>query len=264
MQVVEIYPIQKHQVDHLSIPDLIARPVEKLRLQHRAEKYQFKEDKGGVAYIRKHVRPGDTVFDIGAHKAGYLYFFLERLGASGKIYAFEPQSILYRYLSKLQHLFNWTNVTIEPAAVSDKTGAALLCVPFNNGRHSSPCATIIESHMSFDFQLKEEVKTIRLDEYCSHLRIVPDLIKVDVEGNELSVFKGAEQTLRKYRPKLLFESEARFVGEEAVMTTFDFLKQIGYKGHFIMNEAIHPISDFDIAYHQDLSSSTYCNNFIFE
>jgi FkbM family methyltransferase len=264
MQAADLNIIMEERQDLFFIPDLIAKPLEKIKLQHRAEKYQFKEDKGGIAYIRRNVKRGDTVFDIGAHKAGYLYFFLEQLGTTGKVYAFEPQSVLYKYLSKLKQLFAWDNVTLESAAVSDMPGTALLCIPFNNGRHSSPCATIIESNMFFNYQLKEEVKTIPLDEYCKHLNIVPDFIKVDVEGNESSVFRGAEKILRKYRPKILFESEARFVGEENVMETFDFLQHLGYKGNFIMNDAIHPIGDFDISYHQDLSAKSYCNNFIFE
>jgi FkbM family methyltransferase len=264
MHTADVHTSMEERQDLFLIPDLIAKPLEKIKLQHRAEKYQFKEDRGGIEYIRRNVRRGDTVFDIGAHKAGYLYFFLEQLGTTGKIYAFEPQSVLYKYLLKLKQLFAWNNVTLESAAVSDTPGKALLCIPANHGRHSSPCATIIESNVFFNYQLKEEVKTIPLDEYCTHLKLAPDFIKVDVEGNEFSVFRGAENILRRYRPKILFESEARFVGGENVLATFDFLKHIGYKGNFIMNDAIHPIADFDISYHQDLSTGTYCNNFIFE
>lgn len=264
MHATGIHITAEERQDLFMIPDVIARPLEKLKLQHRAEKYQYKEDRGGISYIRRNVKRGDTVFDIGAHKAGYLYFFLEQAGPPGRIFAFEPQPVLYRYLIKLKNLFGWDQVTIESAAISDECGTALLCVPQNNGRHSSPCATIIESKMPFSFQFKEEVDTVSLDEYCRHLQLVPDFLKVDVEGNEYAVFRGAEATLCKYRPKILFESEARFVGAETVQKTFDFLICLGYRGYFIDKEIIHPIADFDIHYHQDPSSGSYCNNFIFE
>jgi FkbM family methyltransferase len=248
--------MQKEPVDMIAaeevprtLPDILARQVEKLKLQYRAEKYQYQEDRGGIAYIRKTVQKGDTVFDIGAHKAGYLYFFLEQCGMNGKIVAFEPQSVLYKYLLRLKKIFNWKNINIEPFAVSRQSGNALLCIPYNNGRQSSPCATIIESHMDFKFQLKEEVSTITLDEYCHLHDLYPDFLKVDVEGNELSVFKGARELLRSHKPKILFESEARFVG---------------YKGYFIMGESALPIEEFDINYHQNPDSGIYCNNFIFE
>jgi FkbM family methyltransferase len=247
-----------------SVTDLFARPIEKIKWLHRAEKYKQKEDSGGIAYIQQHVKKGDTVFDIGAHKGGYLYFFLEQLSESGRVYAFEPQSLLYKYLLKLQHLFSWENVVIESAAVSHLQGKAMLCVPHNNGRHSSPCATIIENHFFQDYQFSEEVNTISLDNYCFEQGIVPDFLKVDVEGNELSVFMGAESILRSYKPKILFECEARFIGKQNVLKTFDFLLDIGYRGYFIMGSTIHPIAEFDLEKHQDMEAPVYCNNFIFE
>jgi len=248
----------------LSVTDLFSRPLEKIKLQHRAEKYLFKEDRGGIAYIRKTVQKGDIVFDIGAHKAGYLYFFLEQLGESGSIFAFEPQALLYKYLQKLKHLFTWQNVHIEPAAVSDRSGTALLCIPHNSGRLSSPCATIIESHMSFTYQAKEQVNTVSIDEYCRRYSLFPDFLKIDVEGNELLVFKGAREILQICKPRILFECEARFVGEETLFETFRFLENIGYTGYFIMGDAICPIAEFDISQHQHPDAGTYCNNFIFE
>ncbi len=247
-----------------ALPDIFAKPVEKIKLQHRAEKYQLKEDRGGISYIRRSVNEGDIVFDIGAHKAGYLYFFLEQCGPKGKIVAFEPQSVLYKYLCRLKKLFSWNQVTVESYAVSKKSGNALLCIPYNSGRNSSPCATIIESLMDFQFQLKEKVSTISLDEYCFTHNIYPDFLKVDVEGNELSVFKGAKQLLQSHKPKILFESEARFVGAATVNEIIRFLTDLGYKGSFIQGTHILPIEEFDIDHHQNLASGIYCNNFIFE
>lgn len=248
----------------LPATDIIARPVEKIKLRHRAGKYQYKEDRGGIAYIRRTISRGDIVFDIGAHKAGYLYFFLEQLGETGKIVAFEPQTILYKYLNRIKKILNWENVVIESAAVSEKSGTAMLCIPHNSGRPSSPCATIIDSQMSFRFQLKEEVKTVSIDDYCRRYSMFPDFLKIDVEGNELSVLMGAQQVLRVSKPKILLECEARFVGEEKVLETFRFLHHAGYQGYFIMGENVHPIEEFDVQYHQDLSAGVYCNNFIFE
>jgi FkbM family methyltransferase len=248
----------------IALADMLYRPIERYKLQLRAEKYQYKEDRGGIAYIRKVVKPGDTVFDIGAHKAGYLYFFLQQLQESGAVYAFEPQSVLYSYLQKLQRLFNWQQVVIEPLAVSDRAGKALLCIPHNGGRGSSPCATIIESKMEFDYQIREEVDTISLDSYCAARNVAPDFLKVDVEGNELLVFTGAEKLLQTRKPRILFECEARFVGEETLWETFRLLQQSNYSGYFIWQNKLLPISAFSIARHQDPDGPVYCNNFIFE
>ena len=153
---------------------------------------------------------------------------------------------------------------MEALAVSNVCGTALLCIPYNSGRASSPCATIIESQMDFRFQSKEEVNTVSLDAYCRQYQIVPDFLKVDVEGNELSVFMGAKQLLRSYKPKILFECEVRFVGEATLLKTFDFLQGIGYTGYFIRGNTRHPVSTFKAVVHQNTEDHFYCNNFIFE
>ena len=247
-----------------SLAVLAKQVMERFRLQLRAEKYRNKEDRGGISYILDQVKDGDTVFDIGAHKGGYLYYFQQKVGITGKVFAFEPQTLLNAYLNELQKILQWNNVWIEAAAVSDISGKAILSIPFNHGKKSSPCATIIQSHMDFTIREKQEVDTITIDEYCRTHRIQPDFFKVDVEGNELSVFKGAKETLTQYKPRILFESEARFIGEKKVLETFAFLHSLGYKGYFICGREFKPISEFSIIKDQHPGSKFYCNNFIFE
>jgi FkbM family methyltransferase len=247
-----------------SIKNLLLQKWEKIKLQRRAEKYRRKEDSGGIAYIRNTIKKNDTVFDIGAHKAGYLYFFIEQLAHSGSVIAFEPQPILFNYLQKLKHLFYWPNVRIESFAVSDKVGKALLYIPYNHGRPSSPCATIIENRLPFRYQLTEEVNTISIDAYCKQHNMVPDFLKIDVEGNELLVFQGAKEILQTRKPPILFECEKRFVGTETMSQTFAFLISLGYNGYFIMGSNMLPLSEFDPIKHQDINGRIYCNNFIFQ
>jgi FkbM family methyltransferase len=247
-----------------SIQYLLLQKWEKIKLHRRAGKYQRKEDRGGIAYIRNTIKKDDTVFDIGAHKAGYLYFFLTQLAHSGSVIAFEPQPVLFKYLLKLKQLFYWPNVRIESFAVSDKTGKALLYVPYNHGRPSSPCATIIENRLPFQYQLTEEVNTISIDAYCRLHNMVPDFLKIDVEGNELLVFQGAKEILQTRKPPILFECEKRFVGTKTMLQTFEFLTGLGYDGYFIMGDKTFPLSEFDPLKHQDMNGKMYCNNFIFQ
>jgi hypothetical protein len=48
--------------------------LEKIKLYFRAKKYKNRDDKGGINYINNSIEKGQTIIDIGAHKAGYLYF----------------------------------------------------------------------------------------------------------------------------------------------------------------------------------------------
>lgn len=237
---------------------------ESIRLWHRANKYAWQEDSGGIQYLRSAIQPGDTVFDIGAHKAGYLYHILQSVGATGTIVAFEPQQHLFLYLQHLQQLLRWNQVRLERKAVSDYTGTAMLLIPFNGGQCSSPCATIIQSREKFSIRTTEPVSTITLDEYCQRHQLVPSFLKVDTEGSESAVFMGAAQLLKRYKPRLLFECESRFIGTDAMEMVFTQLQGYGYTGYFIQNRELIPLKKFNPAQHQQKGKTPYCNNFIFE
>ena len=237
--------------------------VELIKLAYRSYKYKTRNDKGEIAYIESVLMPGQTVFDIGAHKAGYLYIMLRRIGKTGHLYAFEPQSRLCNYILRLKNMFSWNNVTVERLALSDVAGRVTLFIPVSKGKFTSPGATIAPKQ-SGDYGIKEEVATERLDDYCARKNIVPDFLKIDVEGNELRVFKGGAHILSTYKPTVIFECEARHVGREQVTETFKYLQLLGYNGYFINGVQKLPISQFSFDLHQVEGKKPYCNNFVFE
>lgn len=113
--------------------------------------------------------------------------------------------------------------------------------------------------------LTEEVPTETLDAYCERRQIATAFLKIDVEGNELSIFEGGKNTLQKYQPKILVEIEARHIGEEKAVATFAFLQDLGYEGYFIQGSKQLPLADFSFEQHQNTAQMReYCNNFIFE
>ena len=240
--------------------------IERIKLEHRANKYKNKDDVGGIAYINSAIQPGQTVMDIGAHKAGYLYFIRKRVGNSGKVYAFEPQSNLYNYIKKIKGLFRWDNVTIEHLALSDSDGEVTLYIPTNKvSKNSSPGATIVEHKERTDMNVTETVRTETLDSYCSRNGIKPDFLKIDVEGNEFRIFQGGSETLKKHKPKIIVEIEAQHVGKEKVLETFRLLETFGYKGQVVQGLNRIQLENFNFAIHQNTSDKgNYCNNFIFE
>ncbi len=240
--------------------------IEGIKLKLRANKYKNKNDIGGIAYINAAITKGQTVFDIGAHKAGYLYFMLKQVGDNGKVYAFEPQSNLYQYIKKIKGLFNWNNVTIEHLALSDSTGMVTLYIPKNKvSKASSPGATIVEHKGHSNTFATEDVLTETIDSYCERHNIKPDFLKIDVEGNELKIFQGGVDTLKKCKPKIIVEIEARHVGEEKALETFKFLEALGYKGYIIHGLNRIPLTSFSFDKYQNRNDmKNYCNNFIFE
>ena len=240
--------------------------IELIKLRLRADKYKNKNDKGGIAYICSSIKKGQTVLDIGAHKAGYLYFILKQVGKNGRVFAFEPQLKLYQYITKIKALFDWGNLAIENLALSDSAGTVTLYIPTNKGsKESSPGATIA-GHKDQTFKgTTQAVSTETLDSYCNRYNIKPDFLKIDVEGNELKVFQGGINTLKVNKPKILVEIEARHVGQERVLQTFKFMESLGYKGSFLHGLKHIPLADFSFDKYQNLiNKKDYCNNFVFE
>ena len=240
------------------------KTIEWIKLLHRARRYQHHRDRGGIAFIKSTIEEGQAVFDIGAHKAGYLYFMLKQVGPTGNVYAFEPQSHLFHYLRNLKEVFDWHNVMIEQKAMSDVIESATLFIP-KNGRRSSTGATITGEPLRASGSATEQVSTDTIDAYCQRNSIIPALLKIDVEGNELKVLQGSVNTLRSHKPKILVEIEARHVGVDQAIRTFDFLRSLGYRGQFIHGAQLLPLEQFDFAQHQDVADTrNYCNNFIFD
>ncbi|MFW6310383.1 MAG: FkbM family methyltransferase [Prolixibacteraceae bacterium] len=242
------------------------RIIEKLKLRQRAYKYKNKNDIGGIDFLISTLKKGDAVLDIGAHKAGYLYWMQKITGNEGKIFAFEPQSVLFDYLTYIKEIFHWNNVTVEHLALSDNAGETTLYIPLNKIRKkSSPEATILNIQNKKTVVKKEKIKTDTLDSYCSKMNIKPAFIKIDVEGNELNVFHGGKNIITKYKPKILVEIEARHAGKDKVLKTFEFLKNLGYHGFFLHHSGRIPLVNFNFEVYQNKSDmENYCNNFIFE
>lgn len=240
--------------------------MDKFRLWYRTFRYQYKNDIGGMNFIKNSLKSGDTAFDIGAHKGAYLNLMRQCVGNQGLVIGFEPQIVLYEYLSSVKKSLRWSNVKIEHLAISDKEGKSKLYIPSNKVKQeSSPGASLLQINSMNDIQRKEEVNTQTLDNYISQNQLNPTFLKIDVEGNELNIFKGGKNLLSTVKPRILVEIEARHIGEEKVMETIEFLKEMNYSGKFIHKKQLIHLEKFTFSKYQNVvNMNEYCNNFIFE
>jgi FkbM family methyltransferase len=136
----------------------------------------------------RNVRSSDVCFDVGANVGLYTLLFAKR---AARVVAFEPAPRNIRYLHGLVECNRLENVTVVPAAVSDRTSLAHFDAGVNPamGRLSDGGA--------------EPVVTISLDEYVRRFDVRPTLLKIDVEGAEQAVLTGAADTIRAHHPKIL-------------------------------------------------------------
>jgi len=152
------------------------------------------------------LKRGMTFVDIGAHIGLYTLFASALVGRSGKVIAFEPSSREYRLLRMNTRKYLQTKI-FNQAISSHSTTLQLSIAPHKHDGHNTlgnflyPWVKAIR---------KETVHTTTLDKFLiSHPLLGVDVIKIDVEGHEDYVLKGAVNTLKKYRPLLLIEISSR-------------------------------------------------------
>ncbi len=234
------------------------------RFHVRSLKARFRDHKIEFAAIKRHVRPGDIVCDIGANKGSFTSWLSRWCGERGRVVAFEPQRALAARLAAVCAAAGLRNVTVEAQAVDASSGRRELHIPVGH----APGASLNPSALSADRFDKATVPVVALDDYFKPEERVA-LLKVDVEGGELDVFAGARRILESDRPALVFECEARHLVGRTVDDVFAYLTALGYQGSFVSPMGLVPLSAFDLAVHQRRDGEwfwkrkDYCNNFIF-
>lgn len=134
-------------------------------------------------YIKRTLKPGQTFVDVGAN-AGYFTVLASKLvGEKGKVYAFEPASDTYKTL--IMNVMNLENVTAFNMALSDFAGEADFFGGENTGQRG------LTNVMMNGKDVLQRVKVTTLDKFD----IKPDMIKIDTEGNEADVIRGAQNII---------------------------------------------------------------------
>ncbi|MDW8029608.1 MAG: FkbM family methyltransferase [Armatimonadota bacterium] len=143
------------------------------------------------------LQEGMFVFDIGANVGFYTLLAASRIGCKGRVYAFEPIPSIFERLKENIALNDMHNIIPIPVAISDRTGIARMAVA---GMASSLFYRAIHASGFID------VTTETLDKFveCEGIKRL-DVIKIDVEGAELKVIYGSDQTIRRFKPIMMIE-----------------------------------------------------------
>ena len=235
--------------------------LQNLQFIYRAWRYRLKLEPEEISFMIKSLTPGDTAVDIGAHKGAYTYWMQKTVGRKGRVFSFEPQPKLAAYLEAMRTSLRLDHVRVEELGISSKIGNDELFVP---GSGPSPSATLASPQECIPGSTYD-VRIESLDNYFKEKDGGPiRLLKVDVEGHELNVFRGAERILCEDHPTLIFECESRHHPQDSFFTVFDFLEELGFKGGYYIRGNFQPIAQFNESEHQVSGKSPYINNFIFE
>ena len=190
--------------------------TDSIRFRVRALKARLRDQRAEFDAIGRHLEPGDIACDIGANKGSFV-FWLSRWCRGGRVVAFEPQPQFAERLAAVCRDLELDNVTVEAKAVYSRSGAMDLFVPSGH----SPGASLTHKAVEAENFTTLSVPVVALDDYFGEGDRVR-LLKIDVEGAELEVFKGAERILRQHAPRaMVFQgphTTLRWVGNEAHVT----------------------------------------------
>jgi len=199
----------------------------KLHLKNDVDKrlflYGFEKDI--IRCFRKLIKKDDVVLDIGANIGIYSLIASESIGKIGRIYAFEPANIAYSSLLYNIKLNRIDNIYPIKAGVSDHSGRAIFNICHDDAYNSlgeAPLKQIIKS---------ETIDLMSIDDFVINYKIAKvNVIKVDTEGAEYLVFKGAHKTLNKHKPILFFEHNP-IVTKGFSNSTHDLIELIRFHGY---------------------------------
>ena len=140
------------------------------------------------------VRRGYTVFDLGAHVGFYSLLASKLVGAEGRVVSFEPVPRNLGFLRQHLALNKIENCSVWEVAVGSLDGTA----PFETGKNHAM------GHLTAESSAALSVRTVRLDTLVMSQQIpAPDLIKIDIEGEEYNALVGASDILVNHSPTIL-------------------------------------------------------------
>jgi len=203
--------------------------------------YRSVDDKDRDIFF-KIAESSPIIFDIGANVGWYSINFA-KLPKVKNIFAFEPIPYTFAYLKKHLKLNGIKKVLPFSFAFSDTAGQKTFYWTKNEAVAASMANIIPDRHKIH----KIKCKTTTIDKFMKNRKNKIDLIKCDVEGAELFVFKGALKTLEKHKPviftELLRKWSAKF--NYHPNDVIDFLKPIGYDCYIIKNNKIKKFGRVD-------------------
>jgi FkbM family methyltransferase len=159
---------------------------------------------------------GGVCFDIGANFGLYTLTFAAGVGPAGRVFSFEPLPGPHAFLVRALRWLGVDNVTVSDRALGDRCGSGEMSLPTRHGIPVHGRSFITDearglgpnAEFGSEQRLLVELSTLDAVVRAAGLERV-DLLKIDVEGYEPAVLRGAEWTLAHHRPMVMLEIERR-------------------------------------------------------
>jgi len=156
-------------------------------------------EKEQTSLFLERIRPGDVVLDIGAACGYYTLLAAKLVGKGGRIVSFEPDPKNAAYLRRHVSANQLSQAMVLQMALSDNSGQARF-----GGGSGSGTGRLCDGG-AYDVTVR------RLDDVAAQLQLAPTHLKIDVEGAELAVLRGGEQTIRRCMPTIFLSTHPGIV-----------------------------------------------------
>lgn len=154
------------------------------------------------------LKPGAHVLEVGGHIGFTSLYFANLVAPSGRVIVFEPGPNNLIYIRS--NIANSSSILLEEAGCSDQDGESVLYIDNLTGQNNSlvPGFEGLTANAQAAPGVQVEttpvrISTIKIDTYCEQSAYQPDFVKIDVEGHELAVLRGAERLLSSGNPPML-------------------------------------------------------------
>jgi FkbM family methyltransferase len=165
-------------------------------------------EEGQWRLVARHLPRGGTFVDVGANQGFFTILASRQVGGSGRVVAFEPARSEARKLHANIKLNRCANVTVEEMALGAEIGTADFYMYLGHQGSWSGLRKGAEDVEVPSQMIKVPVMTLDAYVGASALQRL-DIMKIDVEGGELNVLRGAMATIQRHRPLILCEVESR-------------------------------------------------------
>lgn len=186
-----------------------------------------------INFVNEVVKDSMAVIDIGAHIGLFSVILAKKVGAKGKVFAFEPTLSTYNLLNKTIEINKINNIVkAEQKAVGDKKGTVKFYVTDIEAHNSNSLSNNQRDHGN---ERGVDVEMVSIDEYVKENNIKQvGFVKIDAEGAEYSVLKGMRKTISRDNPTIILALHPDSIVNfgDSLKEIWNFIEETGYTAHY--------------------------------
>jgi FkbM family methyltransferase len=216
--------------------------------------FKNKQDAFEIELLKKHIKSGDTVLDIGANIGFYATILSDIVGEKGTIHCFEPDTTNFAHLKKTTA--SYKNIIINNKAVGPKTEKLKIYT-------SKELNVDHRTYKPEEYDQEIEIDAVSIDDYLKGAKV--DFIKMDIQGFEMEAMKGMKDTL-KNNPKVKMISEfwpygLRKAGS-SLRDYFVLLKELNFNVEILKENKLETLDLETVLKLESLGEEHYFNIFV--